>query len=45
MGEHVTKSRAEKDPELRRKSSESGKIITIRILNITSLLLTQWSSS
>ena len=45
MGEQVTKSRAEKDPELRRKSSESGKKITISILHITSLLPTQWSSS
>ena len=45
MGEQVTNSRAETDPELRRKISESGKIITIRMLNITSLLLTQWSSS
>ena len=35
----MTNSGAETDPELRRKSSESGKIITIRMLNITALLL------
>ena len=45
MGEQVTNSRAETDPELRRKINESGKIITITMLNITSLLLTQWCSS
>ena len=53
MGEQVTNSRAETDPELRRKINESGKIIgyiiiynnTIRMLNITPLLLTEWSSS
>ena len=45
MGDQVTNNGAETDPELRRKSSEPGKIITIRMLNITPLLLTQWSSS
>ena len=53
MEEQVTNSRAETDPELRRKINESGKIIgyiiiynnTIRMLNITPLLLTEWSSS
>ena len=32
------KVRVEKDTELRRKSSESGEIITIRILYLSSLL-------